>query len=192
MDPSKPDPTVDPEKVDPPTDPPTGDPVDPPVGDPESEDPKGLGDAGKRAIDAMKKERNAARKELADAQKKIKEYSDKDKTESQRLQESAEDAKTRAARAEVTHRKLQTALDRAPEGASLTHIKAVAKRLSGDTDEELETDADELFALLTPSAEPPTKKLPAKPQEKLTGGGDPNDEPEEKDPRKLADLIGRH
>jgi hypothetical protein len=186
----------DPGTVDPKGEDPTGDPTDPaqdPTGDPEDKGPE-LGDAGKRAIDAMKRERNQARKELADALKKNKEYADKDKTESQRLQEAAEDAKVRAATAEVTHRKLQTALDRAPEGASLAHIKAVAKRLSGESDEELEADADELFALLAPaqgSEQESKKKLPGKPKENLSGGGDPGEEPEEKDPRKLADLIGR-
>lgn len=176
------------------------DPVEPPegtdpVGDPDGgKDADPLGDAGKRAIDAMKRERNAARKELADAQKKIKEFSDKDKTELQRLQESAEESKSRAAKAEVTHRKLQTAFDRAPEGASRDAIKAVAKRLAGETEEEMEADADELFALLVPAAaaDDTKKTLPGKPTEKLSGGGDPGEEPEEKDPRKLADLIGRH
>lgn len=176
---------TDPGSTDPPedpTDPPEADPVEPP------EKPD-LGDAGKRAIDAMKRERNQSRKELAEALKKIKEHDDRDKTETQRLQETAEDAKTRAQAAEGASRKLQMALDRAPEGASLAHIKAVAKRLSGATEEELEADADEMFALFTPEQE--KKKLPGKPQENLSGGGDPSEEPEEKNPRKLADLIGR-
>lgn len=160
----------------------------------EDGDESKLGDAGKRALDAMKREKNAAKKQTADLLAKLKQYEDKDKTETQRLQEAAEESKSRAAKAESGAKKLQLALDRAPEGASLAHIKAVAKRISGDTDEDLEADCDELFALLAPPKETTTtkKEPPGKPKERLSGGGDPDDEPEEMDPRKLADSIGRH
>lgn len=162
---------------------------------PETKDPT-LGDTGRKALDAMKRERNATRKALADAQAKLKEYTDRDKTDTERLTEAAEEAKSRAAKAEVNHRKLMTAMDRAPDGATLTQIKAVAKRLTGDTDEEMEADADDLYALLAPKqsdADTDKTKAPAgKPKERLRGGGDPDDnEPDEMDPRKLADLIGR-
>jgi hypothetical protein len=156
-----------------------------------------LGDPGKRALDAMKRERNAAKKELADLKAQIKQYEDKDKTETQRLQEAAEDAKNRAGTAENDLRRLRTALDRAPENATLTQIRAVAKRLHGDTDDELEADADELFALLAPDKPTDdttdrTPRVPGKPRETLRGGGEPDTDREETDPRKLADLIGRH
>lgn len=160
-------------------------------------DKSDLGDAGKKALDAMKRERNAAKKALADVQAKLKSYEDKDKTETERLAEAAEEAKSRAAKAETTHRKLATAMDRAPEGATLAQIKAVAKRLSGDSEEEMEADADELFALLAPATskedvDDRKKPLKGRPKERLRGGGDPDDdEPDEMDPRKLADLIGR-
>lgn len=170
------------------------DPVDDPKDDDKDDDKSTLDNAGKKAIDAMKRERNAAKKALAEAQAKIKEYADKDKTDTERLAEAAEEAKTRAGKAEQGFRKLQTAMDRAPEGATLAQIKAVAKRLSGDSDEEMEEDADELFALLAPASTSDTdrRKAPAgRPKERLRGGGDPEDEPEETDPRKLADLIGR-
>jgi hypothetical protein len=174
------------------------------------DDTEQLGDAGKKALDAMKRERNQARKELNEARKelsdfrgKLKEFEDKDKSEFQRLQEAAEDAKSRATKAETALRKSKIAEDRAPKGATLAQIKAVAKRLSGDTDEELSDDADELFALLAPpppdedkkpdkNDTPHRKTVPSKPRERLRGGGDPDDEPEENDPVKLADLIGRH
>jgi len=182
------------EPADKPDEKPTDKPEDKPDGDKPDEDTgdaNQLGDAGKKALEVMKRERNAARKDLNDLKAKLKEFEDKDKTEAQRLQEAAEEAKSRAAKAEGNARKLQTAIDRAPEGASLVQIKAVAKRLHGDSDEELEADADELFALLTP-AQDSKKALPGKPKENLSGGGDPGEEPDEKDPRKLADLIGRH
>lgn len=161
----------------------------------EDGDASKLGDAGKRALDAMKREKNAAKKQTAELLAKLKNYEDKDKTEGQRLQEAAEDAKTRATKAESSARKLQMALDRAPEGATLAHIKAVAKRISGDSDEDLEADCDELFALFAPQKDNVTttkKEPPGKPKERLSGGGEPDDNPEEMDPRKLADSIGRH
>jgi hypothetical protein len=175
------------------------------------DDTEQLGDAGKKALDAMKRERNQARKDLNEARKelndfrgKLKEFEDKDKSEFQRLQEAAEDAKSRAVKAETVLRKSKIAEERAPKGATLAQIKAVAKRLSGDTDDELGDDADELFALLAPPPvdeektkpdkddTPSRKTVPSKPRERLRGGGDPDEEPEENDPVKLADLIGRH
>lgn len=163
-------------------------------GDTKPDDKPELGDTGKKAIDAMKRERNAARKALADAQAELKKYSDRDKTDTERLTEAAEDAKSRAGKAETNLRKLTTAMERAPEGATLAQIRAVAKRLSGDSEEELEADADELFELLAPPSTSDEGKRTApsgKPTTSLKGGGDPNEEPEEMDPRKLAGLIGR-
>jgi hypothetical protein len=187
----KPDVKPDEKPDEKPDDKPDGDkPEDAP--DDDTGDVNKLGDAGKKALEVMKRERNAARKEMNDLRTKLKEFEDKDKTQAERLQEAAEEAKTRAAKAEGNARRLQTAIDRAPEGASLTQIKAVAKRLHGESDEELEADADELFALLTPAIQDTKKTLPGKPKETLSGGGDPDEEPDEKDPRKLADLIGRH
>lgn len=188
-----------PEDINPDVDP-ADNPPDPPLDDKKPDDdgkpddkPE-LGESGKKAIDAMKRERNAALKELKDLRTKVKEFEDKDKTEAERLAEAAEDAKSRAAKAEANARRLTTAMERAPEGATLAQIRAVAKRLSGDTDEELETDADELFELLAPKSTEDDTKRPApsgKPTPSLRGGGDPSEEPEEMDPRKLAGLIGR-
>jgi hypothetical protein len=169
-------------------------------------DAKQLGDAGKRALDAMKRDRAAARRELAEARAKLAEFEDKDKTDTERLSGAASAATARAEKAEVGLRKIQTAMDRAPEHATLAQIRAVAKRLSGESDEELESDADELFGLFVAPADTSTKDaggkdddtttarptVPQRPREKLRGGGDPDEEPEETDPRKLADLIGRH
>lgn len=179
------DPTDDDQDVDPTDDKPDDDKPD---------DKPDLNDSGKKAIDAMKRERNAAKKALKDVLEELKTYKDRDKTDAERLTEAAEEAKSRAATAETSLRKLQTAMDRAPEGATLQQIRAVAKRLSGDSEEELEADADELFELLAPKSTSDDGKRSApsgKPKPTLRGGGDPDEEPEEMDPRKLADLIGR-
>jgi hypothetical protein len=158
-------------------------------------DENALRDPGKRALDAMKRERNAARKELADIRAELKKFQDKDKSEAQRLEEAREEATTRAAKAEERHRALSVAMDRAPAHATLAQVRAVAKRVRGESDDDLEADADELFELLAPAPpakdDKPERKVAGRPRERLRGGGDPDDEPEESDPRKLADLIRR-
>jgi hypothetical protein len=147
----------------------------------------------------MKRERNSARKELAAIKAELKKFQDKDKSEAQRLEEAREEATTRAAKAEERHKALSVAMDRAPAHATLAQVRAVAKRIRGDSDEELDADADELFEMLAPAPpakddkpEPRDRKTVAgRPRERLRGGADPDDEPEESDPRKLADLIRR-
>jgi hypothetical protein len=157
-------------------------------------DPAKLGDPGKRALDHMKRERNAARKELADARAELKKIADKDKSEGQRLQEARDEAATRAAKAEEQWRSMQVAMERAPAHATLAQVKAVAKRVRGESEEDLEADADELFEMLAPAPKEDSsnsRKVAGKPRERMRGGGDPDDEPEETDPRKLADMIRR-
>ena len=152
-------------------------------------DAEQLGDAGKRALDAMKRDRKAARDELVQVRAKLKEYEDKDKSESERLQEAAESAKSKAHAAETNLRSLQVAMDRAPDHATLAHVRAVAKRVRGDNDDELGADADELFALVAPER---VSKPSGKPTERLRPGGtDPEEPVEETDPKKLAALIRR-
>lgn len=138
----------------------------------------------------LQKWRSLARKherQAKDVSGRLKKYEDQNKTEAERLQEAAQESRTRAERAELNLRRREIAEERAPEHATLAQIKAVAKRLSGDSDEDLEADADELFALLVP--EPAKPRTPSRPRERLRGGGEPDEEPEEQDPRKLADLI---
>lgn len=64
-----------------------------------------------------------------------------------------------------------------------------AGRLKGTTREELEADADDI-AEDFPKPEPKVA-LSQKPKENLRGGGKPDEEPEETDPRKLAAKIPR-
>lgn len=152
-------------------------------------EPDTLGDPGKKAIDAMKAERNSARRDLEAARAKLKEFEDQGKTESQRLQEERDTHKSRAEKAEFALKRREIAEDRAPEHATPTQIRAVAKRLAGDTDDALEKDADELFALLAPG--PVAPKTASKPQERLRGGSEPDELVEENDPRKLAAMLPR-
>jgi predicted nucleic acid-binding Zn-ribbon protein len=148
-----------------------------------------LGDAGKKALDAMKLERNEAKKSLAAVQAKLKSIEDKDKSELQRLQEERDALKSSSDKATSQARAMQVAMDRAPEHATLAQVKAVAKRVRGDSEDELHTDADELFELLAPAQSTP--KTPSRPKERLKGGSEPDEEVEEDDPRKLAALVKR-
>lgn len=63
-----------------------------------------------------------------------------------------------------------------------------ARRLAGATREELEADAEELLETLP---KPDVVSVSRKPRENLRGGGRPDEEPEETDPRKLAAKIPR-
>lgn len=131
-------------------------------------------------------------KELEPLAQKAKELEDANKSEVERLSEASETYKSRAETSETQLKKYQAAFDNAPDGASVTQIKAVAKRIQGDSDEDLETDAQELFELLSAQSSGDSgPKVPAKPKEAPRGGGEPDDEPEETDPAKLADKIGR-
>lgn len=143
--------------------------------------------------DELLKWRSLARKHERQAKEssgRLKKYEDQNKSEAERLQEAAQESRTRAERAEANLRRREIAEERAPEHASLAQIKAVAKRLSGESDEDMEADADELFSLLAP--EPPKPRTPSRPKERLRGGGEPDEEPEEQDPRRLADLIRKN
>lgn len=121
---------------------------------------------------------------------RLKQYEDANKSESQRLQEAYESYKTRAEKAEAQLMRREIAERLAPEHATAKQIAQVAKRMSGDDEDALEADAKELFELIAP--EPKTApKTPSRPKERLKGGSEPDEEPEETDPRKLAALVPR-
>jgi hypothetical protein len=133
-------------------------------------------------------------KAFKDTAAKLKKYEDEGKSESQRLQEERDSHKTRAEKAEAQAKAFAVAMERAPEHASLAQVRAVAKRVRGDDEDALERDADELFGLLAPEpSEPkPGTKTPSRPKERLKGGtAEPDEDPEETDPRKLAALLPR-
>lgn len=147
---------------DPPADPdPAGDPG--PEGAPDPEPEVDVSDP--RVKEVLRRERSArvaaekaaakSGKEAREAAARIKEFEDRDKTEQQKLEDraaaaekAAEEATTKALRAEV-------ALDKGLP-------KALAARLQGSTLEEMQADADALLALVptAPSA-PPTAPPPA-------------------------------
>lgn len=164
-------------------------------------DPDQLGDPGRRALNKLREERKSARaerdrfkNELAQLRAKLAEHEDKGKSELQRLQEAAQSGMTRAEKAEAALRRREIAEERAPAHATLAQIKAVAKRLTGGTDDELYDDADELFELLVPAPpKPAPSRTTRRPEERLQrprGGVDPEeDDDTPSDPRALAEFI---
>lgn len=104
-----------------------------------------LGDAGKKALDAERRDKRAAEKRAADLEARLKEFEDRDKTESTRAIERAEAAEKAAAAAEARALRLEIAAEN-----GLT--TAQAKRLVGDTREDLEADAKELLETFKPAS----------------------------------------
>lgn len=124
----------------------------------------------------------------------LKKYEDAKKSESERLQEERDSHKTRAEKAEAALKRREIAEQAAPEHATAKQIAQVAKRLAGDDDDALEADAKELFELIVPAldAKSSPKVAGSRPQPRLKGGtADPDEDPEENDPRKLAALLPR-
>lgn len=123
-------------------------------------------------------------KELEPLAAKAKELEDANKTEAEKLTERAAAAEKKATDAEGELMRLRVAINK-----GLTPKQA--SRLVGTTEEELEADADELLESFG-GEKKPTPKVAGKPRENLRGGADPEEEPEETDPRKLANLIRRN
>jgi hypothetical protein len=164
---------------------------------PEDVDSDGAEDESERdselrgEIDKWKSLSRKNEKAFKDAAAKLKKYEDQGKSETQRLQETAAEHQSRAEKAESQARAMQIAMDRAPEHASLAQVRAVAKRVRGDDEDALERDADELFELLAPEPKA-APKTPGRPQPRLKGGtAEPDEDPEETDPRKLAAQLPR-
>lgn len=143
----------------------------------------------KSALERERKARRDADRRATEAERRAKELEDKDKTEVQRLTDENADLKKQLATVTVSSARLKVAIEK---GLTATQ----AKRLVGDTEEDLAADADELLADL--GAKPgggdkpdgdETKPPPAggKPREQLKpGSGNPDVPVEETDIKKLG------
>lgn len=165
-------------------DPDEPDPVDP---DPDDPDPGDVTDHDPKTFDAayVKKIRGEAaryRREAREATARAKEFEDRDKTEAQKLEERATGAEQRAKAAELDLARTRVALRK-----GLTEQQA--KRLIGETEEQLEADADDLLASFTQESDVPDASR--RPRERLRPGAVPAVEPEETDPAKLAAQVPR-
>ena len=128
---------------------------------------------------AQSRKQEAKAKANADAAKRLQALEDASKSESEKVSERLTAAESRAAKAEARALRLEVA-----HAKGLSAVQA--KRLVGDTLEELESDADDLLESFKPAEKPATTSR--KPQE-LRGGTRPEEQPEETDPGKLAQLI---
>lgn len=119
------------------------------------------------------------------------------KTELEQLTDKATQAEDRATKAELAAMRLDVAFDKAPEGMPVSKIRALAKRLTGSTQDELEADAAELFAEFAdtkPAGDGQSKPDPGqRPRESMGSvplpGGDRIQLDEPTDPRELAKRI---
>src|SRR5690242_675195 len=102
------------------------------------------------------REQEARAKANAEAATRLQQFEDRDKTEAQKLTERAEAAERRAAEIEGRALRLEVAAEK-----GLT--PAQAKRLVGETREQLEADADELLETFKPAApaEEPSTGFPS-------------------------------
>jgi hypothetical protein len=123
-----------------------------------------LGDAGKKALDAERREKRAAEKRASELESRLKEFEDRDKSDLDKTTERATSAEERASKAEQALARLEVALEK-----GLTPSQA--KRLVGATREELEADADELLADIgdrnaprAPKPDPTQGRTAAKPE----------------------------
>jgi hypothetical protein len=131
-------------------------------------------------------------KELEPLAKRARELEDAQKSESEKLTDAKTTAEREAASAKAEVARLRVAIEK-----GLTAVQA--KRLVGETEEELAADADELLASFkSPEDDPkpgddpkdPKPDIKRRPTEKLTPGSVPEVDPdEETDPRKLAEGL---
>lgn len=164
-----------------PADPPA--PQDPPQDPPQEGNVEELPQWAREALTKANKEAASYRtkvRELEPLASKAREAEEATKSEIQKANEQLAEAQRKAQEAELRAMRLEVATEK-----GLT--KSQAKRLVGSTREELEVDADELLADFGGESKPPPPAT--KPSERLRGGGDPTEEPEEMDPRKLADSA---
>lgn len=168
---------------------------------PATDDKDWRAEADKWKALARKHEKAAA--DLRPLADKAKELEDAGRSELERATADAQAAQARATKAENDLMRVRVALR---SGLNETQ----AKRLVGDTEEELETDAKDLLASFKP-AEDKDKKADEegeaertrpedrdpnsrrRPQERLRSGAVPtaDDQPEELNPKKLADMVPR-
>lgn len=134
-------------------------------------------------------EKEAARKwekrakENVDKARKYEELEESQKTELQKAADAQASAEARAAKAEADALRYRIASRK-----GLSDVQA--KRLLGETEEELEADADELLASFR-TEDTGSDTPPGRPKEVFRSGGRPNDEPEP-DMREVVEKIPRY
>lgn len=140
---------------------------------------------------ALARKHEAKAKENADAAEKLAQSEEAEKTEVQKATDRAAAAEKSASQAEAKALRLEVALEKAPGGMELAKVRKLADRLTGDSREDLESDAEELFADFAPDTGDDDERVNRRPKERLRSGSVPDAEPEETDPEKLAAQVPR-
>lgn len=148
-----------------------------------------------RALATIRRQREREKeqdKELKELRARIHEFEDAGRSEEERRAQrlrDLEDGKAQsdadAARAVGEAARLRVVLKK---GLTGDQALALAKRLVGETEEELEQDADDLIASFK-SDDKPKDEPRRRPQERLKPGTVPDAEPDETDPAKLAGRV---
>lgn len=177
------------------TDPAPAAPAPAPASDPQ---PADLGDAGKKALATERQARRDAEAKLRELQPladKAKQLEDSQKTDTEKLTSKLQTAETEGATSKAALLRLEVALDKAPAGIEPAKLRKLAERLRGNTREELEADAAELFADFgsgTPAGDPPTPEQaqPGAPKPDPAQGSRGN--PPAARPTSLGQAVGAH
>lgn len=142
---------------------------------------------------ALSRKHESSAKQNAAAAAKLKEHEDAQKSKEQQAADKAAEAERRATSAEQAALRLEVALDKAPEGMSVAQVRKLAKRLAGSSREEMESDAEDLFADFEPAggSSDDDRGSRRRPRERLRSGAAPDAEPDETDPAKLAAQVPR-
>lgn len=146
-----------------------------------------------KLITDLRADRDKVKGERDGLQSKVAEHERANESAAEKAEREKAEALDRATKAEGSALRLEVAMDKAPDGMTLAQVRKLAKRLTGTTKEELETDADELFADFAPSGnEGGGGNGRQRPREALRPGAAPSSEPEETDPRKLAAKVPQY
>lgn len=120
--------------------------------EPAQGDPDALGDSGKKALQAIRKERDDALRRAADLENQVSTLQTTHQQALEAANNAAAEAATRAEKAESGNLRYRVALE---EGVPAKHIN----RLQGDTEEALREDAAAFVADFTPAPTTPKPDL---------------------------------
>lgn len=116
-----------------------------------------LGEPGLKALQAERDARSQAEKQIADLNARLKEFEDAQKTDEERKQEALEERERALKDAADARAKAESKLLRYEVAAAKGIDVKLAGRLTGETREELEADAESLLDLIGATA-PKTPK----------------------------------
>lgn len=150
----------------------TDEPQDPQDTPPEGDDPQEPSDGDRFDPDKALEKIRKLNSEAANLRKRLKE------TESKAANAGEKDTRITALEAENLRLRV---------GAKHGLPAALIDRLQGVTEEEILADAEKLLDLVSPTKRPPT----ARPTERLRGGTEPTQEPEETDVSKIGERMFR-